>query len=389
MTANPMRPGFGRVGRMATAALRHRPDLKRMIEMLSGGFAQVLEEYFRHPIVRDALTVMAGGPTVGDGSGIRLIGPGFYHRWGLGRPVGGMQSLVDALVGALQQEGGSVRTSAPVAEIIVEGATATGVRLESGEVLRARKAVIAACDPRLALGELLPSGTLSPKHEARVRHIPAYAEKVTHLKVDVAFSGQLRVDRHERWRADGLDLRKPTLLLGSEQASSSGYRQARGGQLPSHISVWSVIPTAADPSQAPPGSDTLYTYCWPFPLEPIDTWESVEADAGKLVLGELADYYDGLDLELGRHIENPQALAKRLRVTNGCVEHVDFSPLRSGPFRPALGFGGFGTPVPGLFLGSGGSHPGPGVHGIPGRLAAGEVLRSISPNRAAPKRRIR
>jgi phytoene dehydrogenase-like protein len=80
---------------------------------------------------------------------------------------------------------------------------------------------------------------------------------------------------------------------------------------------------------------------------------------------------------LGRRIENPQTLASRLRVTNGCVEHVDFSPFRQGPLRPAFGFGGYRTPVPGLYLSGAGSHPGPAVHGIPGRNAAREVLRGL------------
>jgi phytoene dehydrogenase-like protein len=43
--------------------------------------------------------------------------------------------------------------------------------------------------------------------------------------------------------------------------------------------------------------------------------------------------------------------------------------------RPALGLGDFRLPVKGLFLGGSGAHPSGGVTGMPGRLAARELLR--------------
>jgi phytoene dehydrogenase-like protein len=91
-----------------------------------------------------------------------------------------------------------------------------------------------------------------------------------------------------------------------------------------------------------------------------------------------AEIYTGLeDLEIGRRTESPPEAEERLRVTNGCLLHVDLTPSRMGPLRPAFGLGGFRTPVDGLFLGAAGSHPGGGVSGLPGRLAAQEVLRLV------------
>lgn len=377
ITANYRRPGVRTVGRIARSGLRHRRDVVKVAAMLTAPFSQVLAEYFTHPIVRDAFTIMAAGQP-GDGSGARLLPVGFYHRFGCGRPIGGVQALVDALRWALCAAGGTARTSSPVAQITIAGDRAVGVELENGEQIRARKAVLVTSDPRIALSGLLPSGTLDAKMEGRVAAIPAYADGVSHLKVDVALSGRLSTERYERKRADGVDLRRPTALLGSYEASTEGYPDARAGRLPERVGVWAVIPTAVDPSQAPNGQDTLYTYSWPFPVEPTTSWKDIEEDAANLVLGECAAHYDGLEeFELGRRIEGPDRLAERLRITNGCVEHVDFTLLRQGPLRPALGLGGYRTPVPGLFLGGAGSHPGPAVHGIPGRLAAREILRSV------------
>ena len=46
--------------------------------------------------------------------------------------------------------------------------------------------------------------------------------------------------------------------------------------------------------------------------------------------------------------------------------------------RPAAGLGGDSLPVAGLFLGGAGIHPGGGVNGLPGRIAASRVNRFLA-----------
>ena len=62
--------------------------------------------------------------------------------------------------------------------------------------------------------------------------------------------------------------------------------------------------------------------------------------------------------------------------------HVDWILNRMGPIRPARGFGGFSTPVDGLYLGGAGCHPGAAVTGMPGYNGAHEVLRDLRRGRA-------
>jgi phytoene dehydrogenase-like protein len=88
-----------------------------------------------------------------------------------------------------------------------------------------------------------------------------------------------------------------------------------------------------------------------------------------------AQYYDGLEVcELDRRVETPDQLSARVCTQNGCILHVDLT--RWGPMRPALGVGDFRLPVGGLFLCGSGAHPSGGVTGMPGRLAARELLRT-------------
>jgi iron complex outermembrane receptor protein len=85
--------------------------------------------------------------------------------------------------------------------------------------------------------------------------------------------------------------------------------------------------------------------------------------------------------EIGRFVEAPPDRARRLNVTHGCVTHVDFAASRAGTKRPAFGFGGPKPVVPGFFLGGAGIHPGGGVSGLPGTIAARRVERYLKKSR--------
>ncbi len=377
--ANPLRPSPRALFGTARGAVRNGHALKKLMPFSVAPAAQIIDEYFEHPVVRDAISTQCSVATSisSDGSSLGMIILPFFHRFGATRPIGGTQTLPNSLAAALRAAGGSIRTGTPVEEILVSGGRATGVRLEGGEEIAARRAVIATCDPRMALGKLLPADTLDPAMVAKVNHIPASAEGFSFLKVDVALSGKLGLRRHEKWRGDGLDLREPSCIIGGYDEAYLSYPQAIAGELPAFPSVWMAVPTAADPTQAPKGEDTLYLWAQPMPLEPRGTgWSDVKDVAGQGLVSLAAKYYDGIEqLEIGRWVETPEDFAQRLRVTNGCLYHTDFSTFRLGPMRPAAGLSGYRTPVKGLYLGGAGSHPSPGITGLPGRLAAQEVLR--------------
>jgi phytoene dehydrogenase-like protein len=89
-------------------------------------------------------------------------------------------------------------------------------------------------------------------------------------------------------------------------------------------------------------------------------------------------YYPNLpDIEIGRFVEPWPVLQQRTRVPNGNPYYVDLLFSRNGPMRPAIGLGGYTTPIEGLFLSGGGTHPGPSVSGIPGQIAARKVLSTV------------
>ena len=99
------------------------------------------------------------------------------------------------------------------------------------------------------------------------------------------------------------------------------------------------------------------------------------------MLRQLADYVDGIDGHvIGRRIEAAPDFTERLNTVNGCVVHIDTTTMRSSTMRPAYGLGSDTLPVSGLYLGSAGSHPGGGVNGMAGKLAAKRASTFLSKN---------
>src|ERR1700751_687517 len=91
-----------------------------------------------------------------------------------------------------------------------------------------------------------------------------------------------------------------------------------------------------------------------------------------------AQFSVGLDsLDIERRVFNIPALETRFNVPGGNVYHVDPASMRFGPLRPATGFGGYDTPVPGLFLSGAGTHPTRGIRWSPGQQPAQRALKTM------------
>ena len=351
-------------------AVKNRTRLGDIAALLTGSATAAAEERFEHPVTKGALVNLAAGagPVDQPGSGLGFILLALLGRVGVGRAIGGMQSLTNALVSSFRAAGGTLTTGAPVAEILHAGRRVRGVRLEDGRVIEARS-VVATCDPWVTLRQLLPEGIVDRKTAARIDFAPANGTGSGPFKVDMALRAQIAALQHTR--PDDVDVRMPSLLIGTEESVRESYAAAARGELPDDPAMWVVAPSGVDPTQAPEGQESLYIYALAAPVHPRQGWESLRAPAVESILAKLGKYIGPLDeAEIGRLVETPEDLGASLRVRNGCVTHIDMGLMRSGPLRPTIGLGTGKTPLEGLVLGGSGMHPGGGVTGLPGRTAA-------------------
>lgn len=146
------------------------------------------------------------------------------------------------------------------------------------------------------------------------------------MKVDLALSGRIDLSRYERWRGDGLDLRRPSFMTGTEAGMERLFARSGARLLPDEDdwSLWPVIPTAADPSQAPHGQDTVYLYAAVAPYRPEGGWDTLRDKAAQAVVTNAARYFDGItDLEVGRQVLTNADMATRGHATGGNITHVE------------------------------------------------------------------
>ena len=379
MRVDPARKNLRAKLQVLGSLLRNRALRPEIMALMASPAYQVIMERFEHPVTQSALCCLLGaaGPITNEATGIYFALLGFLHRSGIGRVIGGMQKLSDAMAARFQELGGQVLLQSSASEIIADRGAVTGVKLADGRIIHAR-AVIASIHPKFAL-EMVTPGALSRGVLTTIALAPANAHGASPLKVDVALRGAVSVRRHEAQRPDGLSLRKCVLLIGTAEAVVENFRSAARGDVPRLPYMWITAPSAADPTQAPAGQDIAYLYAIAMPVNPREGWEAIRDQVADRLIEQSNEYMDGLKgNEIARRIEASPDLAKRLNVLNGCVVHIDTASTRTGLRRPAPGLGGDRLPIAGLFLGGAGSHPGGGVNGLPGRIAAGRVSRFLS-----------
>jgi prolycopene isomerase len=186
------------------------------------------------------------------------------HAGGINYPKGGVGVIAEKLVAGLEAHGGAIRYRARVTDILVAGGRAVGVRLASGEELRARRVVSNATRwdtfadqappaPGQAHGpHPLVDAPHTPKAEStwRRRYKPSSSFLSLHLGIEASVVPEGFHCHHlllERWEA-----------MEAEQGT-----------------VFMSLPTLLDPSLAPPGHQILHT----FTPSAIEAWQGLSPSA--------------------------------------------------------------------------------------------------------------
>jgi phytoene desaturase len=160
---------------------------------------------------------------------------------GMWYPMGGVYSVVEDLVKLADEAGVEVRTSAPVAEIRVEGGRAVGVTLESGEFLPA-EVVVSNADLPYTYRQLIAREHRPDYPDARLDRMQyACSGYVLYLGLDTVYS----------------HLSHQGLFFAQDyQDNLDAIFQHK--TLPADPSFHVCVPTVTDPSLAPAGHSLIY-----------------------------------------------------------------------------------------------------------------------------------
>jgi len=303
---------------------------------------------------------------------------GAFRAWGI--PRGGTGGISEAIGSAARSLGAEIRTEAKVARIDVKGGRAAGVTLDSGEEIAA-DSVLSSVDARLTFIGLMERGVLDPEFE---REVMRYKFRGSSGKVNIALDA---LPELECLPGPGEHLRGAISFSPSVDYMERAYDDAKYGMFSRRPYIDSIIPTLVDPAMAPPGKHVMSCFVQyaPYHLAEGRRWdEEMKRAFGDAVLDTLEERFTGIrDRALHVQVLTPLDIERVTGLTEGNIFQGELSLEQLFFNRPVPGWGRFRTPVKDLWICGSAAHPGGGIMGAPGRLAALEVLKESKRGRRA------
>ncbi len=285
-------------------------------------------------------------------------------------PEGGAGQLTGALLRRLEKGGGQVEYHRPVHQVLHARGTAVGVRDAAGELVRARRAVLADVPAPALYRDLVGLDALPGRF---AEDLDRFHWDHATIKLDWALSAPVPWTAADARRAG-------TVHLGGDLDDLTVYSvQLSRGRIPEKPFVLVGQMTTSDPSRSPAGTEAVWAYS--------HVPQSLAREEG--LLREHAERVEQL---IERHAPGFRSavLARNVLLPSGLQEHNPslFGGAVNGGtaalhqqlvFRPVPGLGRADTPVDRLYLASSSAHPGGGVHGGPGANAAKAALARNGP----------
>lgn len=357
----------------APAARRHGLAAARLFATSAREYleARFRSEYVQAALGWDAISNTLAGPGT-PGTAYALLHEHAAsalggQTWGFVR--GGMGQVTTLLADAAREAGAEIILDAEVESIEIEAGRVAAVRLAGGAAIGAGT-VLSNADPKRTLLGFVDSAQLPAGLVADIR---AYRSDGASMKINLAVGELPQIagtpagpQPHHR------GLVQLTLPLAAMDEDQAGARAGAPATAP-HVEL--CVPSALDPSLAPPGRHvlTLGVRSQPYRLAGT-TWDEERERVADRIIEELATMIPNLPGSvIARQVLTPLDLERTLALTGGHHLHGDMSPDQLGPLRPAPGLG-YGTPIGGLFLCGSGTHPGGGVTGANGRNCAARVI---------------
>ncbi|MDH5535462.1 MAG: NAD(P)/FAD-dependent oxidoreductase [Betaproteobacteria bacterium] len=296
---------------------------------------------------------------------------GVFRAWGFAR--GGNGSVSAAIASAARAFGADIRTSAPVERVLIEGGRAVGAVLHGGEEVRARL-VVSGADPRRTFLNLLGAEHLPGEFVEAIRR---FRFRGASGKVNLALDA---LPEFSCLPGAGPHLRGAISVSPSVDYLERAYDEAKYGEFSRRPYMDIVIPSMIDPAMAPPGKHVMSIFAQYAPYHLNGGWTDARREAfGDAVIDTLAEYAPNLkSVILHRQVITPADIEHAIGLTEGNIFQGELSLQQMFFLRPVPAWAKYRTPVSGLYQCGSGTHPGGGVMGAPGRLAALTILRDIA-----------
>lgn len=279
---------------------------------------------------------------------------------------GGMHNVSLALAQVLKEHGGEIRTQVKVEKLLGDKKAASGVRLSTGEEIKASKLIVSNVDPAQLILKIMGKEFID---QGILQQMQQYEWGDSVLVMYVA----LHEPVHYAAGAGAEQSAQVHLCPPSIDALAQIYVECRGGRLPQAPLIIAWNESKIDATRAPAGKQLMKFVVLSVPYHITGThWDEAKEAYADYLIDRITQHYipDLREKIMSRVVQSPLDMERKLSsAVHGTLGHGAFLPYQHGFMRPIPALGEYRTPVPNVYLCGSGCHPGPGISMAPGRNA--------------------
>ena len=274
-----------------------------------------------------------------------------------------------AIARSAEHFGVDIKTEASVMNIIIKNNKAVGVALENGDEYRS-DIVISGLDPKQSFLNLVNENELPSEF---VQDIKNFRIRGSSGKVNLALDG---LPDFSCLPGNGHHLRGAISISPSYDHLENAYDDAKYGNFSKKPFMDIILPSVLDPEMAPPGKHVMSCFVQYAPYNIQGGWNDEKREAfGDTVVDTLAHYAPNIkDIILHRQVLTPADLESTFGLTEGNIFHGELTIQQLFSLRPAVRWADYTTPIRNYYQCGSGTHPGGGITGSPGEMAAKKIL---------------
>lgn len=288
-----------------------------------------------------------------------------------GHAIGGMGAITQAMAREAESRGVEISTNASVAKVNVTSGRATGVTLNDGSVIDAKR-VVSNLNPKLLYLELIDASELDDDFVRRMRGWKCASGT---FRMNVALS---ELPDFSCLPGKGMHHGAGIIMAPSLDYMERAYLDAKQSGYSKQPIIEMLIPSILDDTLAPEGQHVASLFCQHVSPELPDgrSWDDEKETVADLMIETVNGYAPNFKQSvLGRASLSPLDLERTFGLVGGDIFHGALGLDQLYSARPMLGHADYRGPLKGLYMCGSGTHPGGGVTGAPGHNAAREILR--------------
>jgi phytoene dehydrogenase-like protein len=353
-------------------------DQYNQVQLFTMSAIDYLDQWFETDVLK---ATMSASGIIGTFLGVRSPGTayvllhhymgeidGAFRSWGFAR--GGTGAISNAIAAAAREAGVEIRTQSGITQVITKHGKAVGVVTQNGEELYA-DVISSSVDPHNTFLRFMNEKELPSEF---VDEVKRYKYRGSSGKVNLALDA---LPDFKCMPGPGAHLRGAISISPSVDYMERAYDDAKYGNFSRRPYIDMVIPSLTDPSVAPAGKHVMSCFVQYAPYKLKEgTWDEKKEAFGDTVIDTIAEYAPNIkNLIIGRQVVTPLDLEREWGLTEGNIFQGELSLEQLFFLRPVPGWAQYRTPIKNLYMCGSATHPGGGIMGAPGRLAAMEILK--------------